>query len=349
VLPDPGGQCRQAYVQLITMASCNILTDLLLVVFPIPIILQSHMTVRRKLQLVLLFSLSLVVVGITIFRLPRTMHAHGRQQYRSLLASVELLSATAAANALVLGSFVRDRGVKKQKFRRGSAAADSFDRSSNPRRPTLHRHWGSDEDLVRDVGLGVGAELRKRQLERPADLESLTFAPKPVPGLRQDINWHGVRRHSPGDQSDDSLFSHDISPKSDLQTRRGGRGLSFLDVGGLLDESVKGSSSSYRRGSYTSSSLEPNSSSNTAPPLLPPLPPLPPLAMSASNSGVRRGSRALLQDLGGFLAPLNSNSSSARSRRGTELQPIPQSHEKQAPKPRSTMFPELLDPGGLLK
>ncbi|TQS31955.1 hypothetical protein Golomagni_07747, partial [Golovinomyces magnicellulatus] len=28
--PDPGGQCRQGYVQLLTMAVCNIVTDLLL-------------------------------------------------------------------------------------------------------------------------------------------------------------------------------------------------------------------------------------------------------------------------------------------------------------------------------
>ncbi|KAG5930234.1 hypothetical protein E4U42_002636 [Claviceps africana] len=337
VLPDPGGQCRQGYVQLITMASCNILTDLLLVIFPIPIILQSHMTARRKLQLVALFSLSLAVVGVTIFRLPRTIHAHGRQQYRSLLASVELLFATAAANALVLGSFVRDRGVKKQKFRRGSGA-ESFDRSSNPRRMTVHRHWGSDEDLVRGVGLGVDVELRERQLKSP-DLESLAYSPKAVLGLRPEVNWQGAHRHSPTDESDDSVLAHDNSPGSDIQIRKGGRGLPFLDVGGLLDESIKGSSSSYRRGSCTSSSVEPNTCS-TAPP---------PPSVPASNSGLRRGSRALLQDLGGLLAPLNSHASSAKSRRGTELRPIPQAHEEQAPKSRSGMMPELMDPSGLLK
>ena len=41
VTPDPGGQCRQGYVQLITMAVCNAFTDLLLVIFPIPIIVTS--------------------------------------------------------------------------------------------------------------------------------------------------------------------------------------------------------------------------------------------------------------------------------------------------------------------
>lgn len=320
VLPDPGGQCRQAYVQLITMASCNILTDLLLVIFPIPIILQSNMTARRKLQLVLLFSLSLAVVGMTIFRLPRTIQEHGRQQYRSLLASVELLFATGAANALVLGSFVRDRGVKKQKFRRTSGA-DSFDRSSNPRRPTLRRHWGSDEDLVRDVGLGVGP---------------FTRAPKPAPGLHADIDWQGSRRRSQTELSDDSSLAHDPLSRSDSQP--GQKGLSLLDVGGLLEESIQGSSSSCRRGSYTSSTIEPSSPNTVPPPSVP-----------AGNTGVRRGSTALLQDLGGLLGPLNSRTSRARPRAGTELQPILRSHEEQAPRFRGKPFPELMDPGGLLK
>ncbi|TDZ38909.1 hypothetical protein C8035_v006885 [Colletotrichum spinosum] len=161
VTPDPGGQCRQGFAHLITMATCNIITDALLVFFPIPIILRSQMGLKRKVQLTLLFSLSLAVIGVTVYRVTHVVREHGQQQLRSVLASVELLFATTAANALVLGSFVRDRGVKKQKFKYGSVAADSMDRSSDSRRPTLHRHWGSDEDLVRDVGLGVDPDLRE--------------------------------------------------------------------------------------------------------------------------------------------------------------------------------------------
>ncbi|KAG6256972.1 hypothetical protein E4U24_005111 [Claviceps purpurea] len=308
VVPDPGGPCRQGYVQLITMASCNILTDLLLVLFPIPIILHSHMTTRRKLQLVVLFSLSLAVVGVTIFRLPRTIHMHGRQQYRSLLASVELLFATAAANALVLGSFVRDRGVKKQKFRRGSGA-DSLDRCNNPRRPTLRRHWGSDEDLVRGVGLGVDVHLRERQRRTP-DLEDLTPAPQAKP-------YH--------------------PPHPDSGTRK--RGLSFLDVGGLLDESVKASSrssSDRRRISRGSSSWEPYSSGTAPPPSVP-----------AGNGGVRRGSTALLQDLGGLLEPQHSIITPTRC--ATELQPMSHPRDQQTPSSRSGRLPKISDSGGQLQ
>ena len=47
VIPDPGPQCRQAYVQLITMGAADVLTDLLLVAFPVPIILRSAMKKMR--------------------------------------------------------------------------------------------------------------------------------------------------------------------------------------------------------------------------------------------------------------------------------------------------------------
>lgn len=313
------------------MATCNIFTDLLLVIFPIPIILRSNMAPARKVQLVLLFSLSLSVVAVTIYRIPRIIQEHGRQQYRSLLASVELLFATAAANALVLGSFVRDRGVKKQKFRRNSGA-DSFDRSSGPRRPTLHRQWGSDEDLVRDVGLGVDPELRG-QLDSP-DIEHFTPARKVTQHLDADNTWQGAKRRSHTEQSDDSLLPHDPLTKVDSSKK----GMSFLDVGGLLDDSVAGSSGSYRRGSYTSSTLDPSSPSIAPPPSVP-----------ASNNGLRRGSTALLQDLGGLLGPLNTRAARAKPKGGTELQPIPQSHEEHYHPSHGKPSPELMDPGGLLK
>ena len=94
VVPDPGGRCRQGYAQLLTMGTCDIDTDILLVVFPIPIIIRSKMGVKRKIQLVLLFSASLLPAGTTMYRLPNILDRHGSQQYRSLLASVEILFAT---------------------------------------------------------------------------------------------------------------------------------------------------------------------------------------------------------------------------------------------------------------
>lgn len=333
VLPDPGGQCRQGYVQLITMATCNVLTDLMLVIFPIPIILRSHMLVKRKISLVLLFSLSLSVVCVTLYRVPHIIRSDGRQQYRSLLASVEILFATASANALVLGSFVRDRGIKKQKFRRTSAA-DSFDRGSAPRRPALHQQWGSDEDLVRDVGLAVDPELRQKSgksfgkaiAAKPADMPS---------------DWSRRSGTAGGEAaSDDAIVPYDRLVKID--SHQGLKKMNFFDVGGLLDSSVGTSSGSYRRGSHTSSTLAPSSPHDA-----------PANAVPASSTGLRRGSSALLQDLGGLLGPLNSRSSrSSRSKstNGTELEPIPQSSYELQDRSRSNQSgPVLMDAGGLLK
>ncbi|KAH6607575.1 integral membrane [Trichoderma cornu-damae] len=339
VLPDPGGRCRQGYAQLVTMATCNIITDLMLVTFPVPIIVQSHMPVRRKLQLLLLFSLSLSVVGVTLYRVPQTFAVQGRQQYRSLLASVELLFATASANALVLGSFVRDRGVKKQKPRRTSTAADSFDRSAATRRPTMHRQWGSDEDLVRDVGLAVEPELREQPDSSSSDLYA-PMRPTSSGGHDRQQQWHRQQQRQDGAQASQDLLIYRLESQQQHESRK----LSLFDVGGLLEDGAGPSSSgSYRRGSgFTSSSLDASTSHQHQA--------APQASRKASTNGVRRGSTALLQDLGGLLGPLNSKPSARpKHRTGTELQPIPQSHQEHHASRSEGSDLVLMDPGGLLR
>ncbi|KAM0235291.1 hypothetical protein ACHAP5_009818 [Fusarium lateritium] len=336
VVPDPGGQCRQGYVQLLTMAVCNVLTDLLLVIFPIPIIVASGMTVKRKIQLVLLFSLSLSVVGVTLYRVPHIIEDHGRQQYRSLLASVEILFATAAANSLVLGSFMRDRGLKKQKFRRLSLA-ESLDPSLNLRRPTLQRHWGSDEDLVRDVGMTVDPELQD-QPDNSSESGALQYTPAPlIRKLDQDLErWQFPKRQrSNAEHSDDSLIPHDPLSQSKNEASVPPRRVSFFDVGGLLDgpESFGGV-----RANSRDSSKEDSAQSRT-----------PPASLPASSGGFRRGSTALLQDLGGLFGPTTTRQPRSKSRAGgTELQTIPQSRPESRYDTHEQPGTELRDPGGLL-
>lgn len=322
---------------MLTMATCNVMTDLLLVIFPVSIILRSHMTLKRKVQLLLLFSLSLGVVGVTLYRVPHVFRQNGSQQIRSLLASIELLFATTAANALVLGSFVRDRGVKKTRFRYGSVAHSSVDGSARSARRPTYRYWGSDEDLVRDVGLGVDRELRDAA-SPGASLDSPSYTAAPMARMPEDMrHWQFPRRREgPTERNDDFLLPGDqLSPartNSTITPRR----VSFFDVGGLLGDEQERS----QRDSYNSSTdpLSPRSH--------------PPTTVPATPNGFRRGSQALLLDLGGLLGPFGTRFGSggkSSSPDGTELDTIPQHPREQRYDPADTRHqPVLVDAGGLL-
>lgn len=358
VIPDPGGKCRQGYAQLITMATANVLTDLLLVVFPVPIIMFSHMPLKRRIQLVLLFAGSLIPVGVTLYRVPNIIDRHGRQQYRSLLASLEILFATGVANALVLGSFVRDRGVKKQRWKFGSLS-DSTERTAS-RRGTLVRHWGSDEDLVRDIGLGIDPELRgaidaasASASARPAPMA--TAAHVPIKAQRMGMgDDQGVNSNwqFPGSRSENSeeieLVRMPDSSSSAEDRPSVTRKVSFFDVGGLLDDEPPN-----RRVSSTRTMDTDTESLGT----------LHGTTSLDQNNGLspppaRRGSTAFLQDVGGLLGSRISRDRPGRS--GTyELQnflregPAPTSHPRQslappAPLERQATVNSLQDVGGLL-
>ncbi|KAJ4289325.1 hypothetical protein N0V88_007076 [Collariella sp. IMI 366227] len=117
VVPDPGGQCRQGYVHLLTLTVCNVLTDILLIVFPVPIVAKSRLSMGRKTLLVGLLCLHVFTVIVAIYPVPAILREDGYQGTRTMWASVEILMATFAANALAIGTFVRDTGVKKNRFR----------------------------------------------------------------------------------------------------------------------------------------------------------------------------------------------------------------------------------------
>ncbi|KAL2159796.1 hypothetical protein VTH06DRAFT_1929 [Thermothelomyces fergusii] len=343
VLPDPGGRCRQGYAQLLTMAVCNVTTDLMLVIFPVPVVLSSSMNVKRKLHLVLLFSLSLAPVVVTIYRVPRIFKHHGSQQARSLYASVELLFATAAANALVLGSFVRDRGVKKQRFKHSSVAAASVDRQAayESRRPTVRQHWGSDEDLVRDLGLGVKPELRET---RPSLDEGRPCVPAPpVHPHQPDLTaWRFPAAH---DQpaSPSSIFPSSTSPQRSDDRQPPHRHVSFCDCGGLLDDqnppppttTTPRDESFFREPSRWFGSSSASGSASDPSPTRVPVP-----AVPASENGLRRGSAAPLRNLGGLRGTTSGQAPIGEPR-------SPPQQQRDGP-PGWEQQPQLVDAGGLL-
>lgn len=249
VVPDPGPQCRLGYANLLTMGVCDILTDIFLVVLPVSLFLASAMTIKRKIQLTLLFASSLILVAITGYRVPSVIKRDGLQPFRSLVASFEILAATAVSNFVVIGSFLRDRGLKRVKYKRddGSVSvSDSVDHASVRRATITKHHWGSDADLASGLGFSLDPELQANQ--------GGVVLPAPVfAGLTRsrDDRSQCVSRQSDSRSTVDHTmtgssttskpymallppsFADINDPGLSSSTRR--HSLSFYDVGGLLE------------------------------------------------------------------------------------------------------------------
>ncbi|KAH1278997.1 hypothetical protein KXX33_007092 [Aspergillus fumigatus] len=352
VVPDPGPQCRLGYANLITMGACDIITDLLLVAYPIPIVLMTHMPMKRKVILSVLFALSLILVGITCYRVPSVIWHHGSQQYRSLLASLEILAATAVSNAVVIGSFVRDKGVKKAKFKKdvGSASvSESMDHSSTRRATITYHQWGSDSDLAGDLGIRLAPELQAsdHKIPRPAPI-AVPYHPLTAQTGTLTANWSfGNQRHSIGTDDDKTSTTGSlelkISPHEYIETNKtphkksndaalsSPSKVSIFDVGGLLDDTPT-------PGSHNSSAELTHHRE-----------------LSFGSQQYRNGSRAFLQDLGGLLPPSNTRNG---RRRGSSVHfsdsadlPVPPYHPQRdthAPILETSDGVELQDVGGLL-
>ena len=276
---------------------------------------------------------------------------HYDQQFRSLLASLEILAAAAVSNALVLGSFVRDRGAKKQRFRFGSTGGhSSLDRSTvAPHRVITARNWGSDADLVGDLGMRLDPELTEKptSIPRPAPVAAPSHSTANV--NKSDVidkSWTFPTRPS-GERDDSDIESpgrvHRLQPgHSEVSTSP--RRLSFFDVGGLLGEN--GSAPVRLPRLSAGYQQQPNTLESPG--------------LSPHTTGSRRGSQALLQDIGGlmdyspssprttkFHPPLNSQNSDLIE--ALPSTPPDSSHRPSVPPGRRRgETPGLQDIGGLL-
>ncbi|KAK5108568.1 hypothetical protein LTR62_008225 [Meristemomyces frigidus] len=302
VIPDPGPHCRLGYAQLFTMGICDIITDVLLVAFPIPIVLQSGQTWQRKFQLVALFSLSTIMIAVTATRIPKVVDHHGRQQYRTVWASCEILAATCVSNAVILGSFLRDRGTKKNKFR-SQSMSDSIDRAS-VRRPTLvaMQRLGSDEDLFRSLGCRMprhlleegapvarpapaGLSAQEMKVNRETHLMSGALKIDRPPPRREEIEDRFPNPSNPVQNP------HHHSPAPPTPSTK--RSASFFDVGGLLEDRP----ASWDTRSRSTTLAESSASGIVALDF----------ASSVTPNPSRRGSNAFLADIGGLGFPVNAN------------------------------------------
>jgi hypothetical protein len=369
VVPDPGPQCRLGYANLLAMGVCDVLTDIFLVALPIPLVLNSSMRVTRKIGLILLFALSCILIAITCYRVPSVISRDGIQSYRSLLASLEILAATAVSNTIVIGSFVRDRGVKKAKFRRGygsSSVSDSIDHNSVRRTTVTQHQWGSDADLVGDLGIRLDPELQatEAQVARPAPIAMSSPFVSGGKGVI-DPNWTFNRSSIGTDEYTSATESpnagrgdpHEYIPDHVLEENGSDplgpkvspRRVSFFDVGGLLDSPAPAATTSPTASIPLRPALRQTPSHTSSPQLNTDAPPY---------TQLHPGGQAFLQDVGGLLSPHLSRSpdpppmTPSQSRpeapdEGTDL-PAPPYRRRQSDIEDPVMHIELHDAGGLL-
>ena len=184
VIPDPGPACRTGYAQLLTMGVADMVTDFLLIIFPVSLVaISPAFNLKRKIKLCCLFSLSAALMVVTGLRISSVIDHGGQQQYRTVWASGEILGAAGVTNAIVIGSFLRDRGVKKRKYRYNSTT-DSMEQSS--RRPTRNSHItdedeDSDNELFRDMCYRTEHEPESPITPRPAPISVAISPPSSTP------------------------------------------------------------------------------------------------------------------------------------------------------------------------
>lgn len=335
LIPDPGPACRQGHVQLITMGASDVITDLILIVFPTPIVIKSAMATKRKISLVLLFSLSFTLVAITIYRVIGVIDRHSDQQFRSLLASLEILAAAAVSNAVVLGSFIRDRGEKKKRFRFGSTGGtSSLDVAPQQRTRTItQRNWGSDADLVGDVGMRLGPDLEndREAIPRPAPMAlPLASQAHTTPKIALNTNWNFPSRPSAESDETDLKATEKGLEKPPSPTEipmPTPRRMSFFDVGGLLDEPHSPTHLHHPPTQLVSPIQIPHM---THEPLSP-----------TSTQQSRRGSHALLEDIGGLLSAPASSPQISRPQQQPQvtLRPAPTTRNFSRPHSRNEIMP----------
>jgi hypothetical protein len=364
VIPDPGPQCRSGYGHLLTMGIADIITDILLVCFPIPIIVRSGMPFKRKMSLVTLFSMSIVLIGITGARMPLVVHKSGLQQFRTVFASSEILAAATVSNAIILGSFLRDRGPKKAKYKAGSTV-DSLDRRPSLRRNTLS-HRESDQDLARSLGYRTNPELedQRSSVARPAEVANLSLLSphgNQPPFSNSEWQFPDKRRSAASHESGKVAIIEDPMPSP---RAFGGRRVSFFDVGGLLEDGptvvpsptdsiiAQDFAPQHRRTSRASSSTTPTMRAY-APGRRPSR-----LSQQSQSEDTELAVRSnqQLQDLKDFLSEGNettvegippSTASAARPASRSRGHP-PSSSERRAKRTSHSSIPSLQDAGGLL-
>ncbi|KAF2222462.1 hypothetical protein BDZ85DRAFT_313418 [Elsinoe ampelina] len=101
IQPSPG-TCVKAYYQTVIQCVSNIVVDVVLMLISVPLLFIQGSSVRQKMRIGGLISLGLFCIIVTCLRLGYIFVQGSLQPTRSFWGSIQLLMATAVANAPVL-------------------------------------------------------------------------------------------------------------------------------------------------------------------------------------------------------------------------------------------------------
>ncbi|KAI9798479.1 MAG: hypothetical protein M1833_004745 [Piccolia ochrophora] len=112
VSPDPDQwKCAKAHVQIVTMGVLNILTDLMLIALPLPVLVRAKLTDFQFYHLLLLFSLGFFVVAVTAARLVQSYDDPTSLTSRYAWFSAETLAATIVCQGPMIYTLLRKKST----------------------------------------------------------------------------------------------------------------------------------------------------------------------------------------------------------------------------------------------
>ncbi|CVL13555.1 uncharacterized protein FPRN_13082 [Fusarium proliferatum] len=105
--------CQKGMVYFFALAAGNISTDIALLILPFPTLAVARLNTRTKIQLGVLFSIGLLVIAITIVRIPLILGDAMSQKARSTWATIEILCSCIVANTPFFYGLLRELGQHK--------------------------------------------------------------------------------------------------------------------------------------------------------------------------------------------------------------------------------------------
>ncbi|KAF5580671.1 uncharacterized protein FSUBG_13327 [Fusarium subglutinans] len=105
--------CQKGMVYFFALAVGNISTDIALLILPFPTLAVARLNTRTKIQLGILFSIGLLVIAITIVRIPLILNDSMSQKARSTWATIEILCSCIVANTPFFYGLLRELGQHK--------------------------------------------------------------------------------------------------------------------------------------------------------------------------------------------------------------------------------------------